>query len=83
MERLKKILPTGGSGTFKNYYQKDRGFIYAKTGSLSNHIAISGFLLTKKGKWIIFSILTNQFQGSATKVRRAEEKFLEGIRKKY
>ena len=83
MERLKKILPTGGSGTFKNYYQKDSGFIYAKTGSLSNHIAISGFLLTKKGKWIIFSILTNQFQGSATKVRRAEEKFLEGIRKKY
>ncbi len=83
MERLKVILPTGGSGTFKNYYQKDSGFIYAKTGSLSNHIAISGFLLTKNGKWIIFSILTNQFQGSATKVRRAEEKFLEGIREKY
>lgn len=83
MERLKVILPTGGSGTFKNYFQKDSGCIYAKTGSLSNHIAISGFLLTKKGKWIIFSILTNQFQGSATKVRRAEEKFLQGIREKY
>ena len=83
MERLKVILPTGGSGTFKNYYQQDSGFIYAKTGSLSNHIAISGFLLTKKGRWIIFSILTNQFQGSATKVRRAQEKFLEGIRQKY
>lgn len=83
MERLKVILPTGGSGTFKNYYQKDSGYIYAKTGSLSNHIAISGYLQTKKGRWIIFSILTNQFQGSATKVRRAEEKFIEGIREKY
>lgn len=83
MERLKAILPTGGTGTFKNYYQKDSGHIYAKTGSLSNHIAISGYLQTKKGKWLIFSILTNQFQGSATKVRRAEEKFLEGIREKY
>ena len=83
MERLKAILPTGGSGTFKNYYQKDSGYIYAKTGSLSNHIAISGYLQTKKGRWIIFSILTNQFQGSATKVRRAEEKFLQGIREKY
>ena len=83
IERLKAILPTGGSGTFKNYYQKDSGYIYAKTGSLSNHIAISGYLQTKKGRWIIFSILTNQFQGRATKVRRAEEKFLEGIREKY
>jgi serine-type D-Ala-D-Ala carboxypeptidase/endopeptidase (penicillin-binding protein 4) len=83
MERLKVILPTGGSGTFKNYFQKDSGCIYAKTGSLSNHIAISGYLLTKKGRWLIFSILTNQFQGSATKVRRAEEKFLEGIRERY
>lgn len=83
MERLKAILPTGGTGTFKNYYQKASGYIYAKTGSLSNHIAISGFLYTKKGKWIIFSILTNQFQGSATKVRRAEESFLDGIREKY
>ena len=83
MERLKAILPTGGTGTFKNYFQKDSGYIYAKTGSLSNHIAISGYLQTKKGRWIIFSILTNQFQGSATKVRRAEEQFLEGIREKY
>ena len=83
IKRLKIILPTGGTGTFKNYYQKDSGFIYAKTGSLSNHIAISGYLYTKKGKFIIFSILTNQFQGSATKVRRAEETFLETIREKY
>jgi D-alanyl-D-alanine carboxypeptidase/D-alanyl-D-alanine-endopeptidase (penicillin-binding protein 4) len=83
MERLKVILPTGGTGTLKNYYQKDSSYIYAKTGSMSNHISISGFLFTKKGKELIFSILVNQFQGSATKVRRSVETFLESIREKY
>ena len=83
MKRLKAILPTGGIGTFKNYYLKDSGYIYAKTGSLSNCIALSGFLYTKKGKQIIFSVLVNNFQGPAYKVRRAVEKFLEGIREQY
>jgi D-alanyl-D-alanine carboxypeptidase/D-alanyl-D-alanine-endopeptidase (penicillin-binding protein 4) len=50
---------------------------------MSNHISISGFLFTKKGKELIFSILVNQFQGSATKVRRSVETFLESIREKY
>jgi D-alanyl-D-alanine carboxypeptidase/D-alanyl-D-alanine-endopeptidase (penicillin-binding protein 4) len=83
MERLKVILPTGGKGTIKNYYLKDSSFIYAKTGSLSNVIAFSGFLYTQKGKLVIFSVLANQFQGSATKVRRSVEKFLEGVRENY
>ena len=83
IERLKVILPTGGEGTLKNYYLKDSTYIYAKTGSMSNHAAISGLLYSKKGKWLIFSIVANQFQGSATKVRRSVEKFLEGIREKY
>ncbi len=36
IKRLKAILPTGSTGTFKNYYLRDSGYIYAKTGSLSN-----------------------------------------------
>jgi serine-type D-Ala-D-Ala carboxypeptidase/endopeptidase (penicillin-binding protein 4) len=83
IQRLKGVLPTGGQGTIKNYYKSDSGFIYAKTGSLSNVIAFSGFLYTKKSKLIIFSVLVNGFQGSATKVRRSVEKFLEGVREDY
>lgn len=82
IKRLKAILPTGGTGTFKNYYLRDSGYSYAKTGSLSNCITLSGFLYTKKNRQIIFSILVNNFQGPAYKVRRAMEQFLEGIRKK-
>jgi len=83
MERIKVIFPTGGQGTLTNYYIADSNYIYAKTGTLSGVAAISGFLYTKKGKELIFSILVNNHQASGTDIRRALEKFLQGIRKKY
>ncbi len=82
-ERLKNILPTGGEGTLKSLYIKDSGSIYAKSGTLSNHCALSGYLITNKGKILIFSILANHFQGGATPVRQATQQFLEEIREKY
>ena len=30
MDRMKKILPTGGSGTLKNYYRADSGYVLCK-----------------------------------------------------
>lgn len=82
-ERIKNILPTGGTGTLSSYYKKEAGFIYAKTGTLSNNCAISGYLITKKGKFLIFSVLANNYMSGATPVRRAIERFLIGIREKY
>ena len=82
-DRLRNILPTGGEGTLASYFHKDSGFIYAKTGTLSNNCALSGFLITDKGKLLIFSILANHYQGSATPIRKASERFLEAIRHKY
>jgi D-alanyl-D-alanine carboxypeptidase/D-alanyl-D-alanine-endopeptidase (penicillin-binding protein 4) len=83
MERIKVILPTGGTGTISNYYKADSNFIFAKTGTLSGVVAFSGFLYTKKGKLLIFSTLVNNHQASSTAVRRAVEKFIQGIREKY
>jgi D-alanyl-D-alanine carboxypeptidase/D-alanyl-D-alanine-endopeptidase (penicillin-binding protein 4) len=83
MERIKVILPTGGEGTLGSYYNKESGYIYAKTGTLSGVVAISGFLYTKKNKLLIFSVLVNNHNNSATDVRRAVEKFIAGIRNKY
>ncbi len=82
-ERIKNILPTGGKGTLSAYYKKDSSFIYAKTGTLSNNCALSGYLITKKGKFLIFSVLANNYQSPATPVRRAVEKFLQSIRENY
>jgi D-alanyl-D-alanine carboxypeptidase/D-alanyl-D-alanine-endopeptidase (penicillin-binding protein 4) len=83
MNRLKVIMATGGEGTISSYYKADSGFIYGKTGTLSGVVAFSGFMYTKKGKLLIFSTLVNNHQASATDVRRAVEKFLQGVRNRY
>ncbi|MEO5997663.1 MAG: D-alanyl-D-alanine carboxypeptidase [Chitinophagaceae bacterium] len=83
MERLKTIFPGADAGTLLHYFAGDGGYIFAKTGSLSGQIALSGFLITSKNKLFIFSILVNNHQGSATAVRRAVEKFISDIRLKY
>lgn len=79
-ERLKNILPTGGTGTLSSYYKNEADFIYAKTGTLSNNCALSGFLITKKGKVLLFSIINNNYITGATPVRKAIEKFLIELR---
>jgi serine-type D-Ala-D-Ala carboxypeptidase/endopeptidase (penicillin-binding protein 4) len=82
-ERIQEIFPTGGEGTLSSYYTTEAGYLYAKTGTLSGVVALSGYLYTKKQKTLIFSVLVNNHYGSATAVRRAIEKFLTGIRNKY
>jgi D-alanyl-D-alanine carboxypeptidase/D-alanyl-D-alanine-endopeptidase (penicillin-binding protein 4) len=83
MDRLKVILPTGGRGTLTNFYKQDSSHIFAKTGTLSGVVALSGYLYTKKDKLLIFSVLINNHTGSAITIRRRIEEFLTGIRNRY
>jgi D-alanyl-D-alanine carboxypeptidase/D-alanyl-D-alanine-endopeptidase (penicillin-binding protein 4) len=80
IERMKRILTTGGQGTLKAYYDNSVGFIYAKTGSMSNNVSLSGYLFTKKNKMLIFSVQINSYNGSGRAGRRAIEKMLQQIR---
>ena len=83
MNRIKNILPTGNEGTLNNYYKSEAGYIFAKTGTLSGVVSLSGFLYTKKNKLLIFSVLVNNHNSSATAVRRAVEKFIENVYRSY
>jgi serine-type D-Ala-D-Ala carboxypeptidase/endopeptidase (penicillin-binding protein 4) len=83
MERIKNILPTGNEGTLGSRFVTDSNYIFAKTGTLSGVVALSGFLYTKKNKLLIFSVLVNNHNASASEVRSAVEKFVHGIREKY
>ncbi|MEP6724520.1 MAG: D-alanyl-D-alanine carboxypeptidase/D-alanyl-D-alanine-endopeptidase, partial [Bacteroidota bacterium] len=82
-KRISTIFPAGNKGTLTNYYITDSSFIYAKTGSLTGVIALSGYLTTKKNKALIFSVLINNHQTTGRAVRRAVEKYLQGIRQNY
>lgn len=81
LDRMKRILPTGGTGTLSSYYKEDRGFIFAKTGSLSGVVALSGYLITKKDHLLIFSILVNNNNDPV--LRRKIEKVIHWIRDRY
>lgn len=77
--RLEAILPGADQGTLQNYYKAIPGAIHAKTGTLSGHVALSGYLTTKKGKRLLFSVLVNNHKTSATVVRRSVEAFLQKL----
>lgn len=83
MERIKTVFPTGGTGTLGSYYRELAGQVYAKTGTLSGVVALSGYLYTRQDKLLIYSVLVNNHQASATAVRRAVEKFLINVRNSY
>ncbi|HEU4473032.1 MAG TPA: D-alanyl-D-alanine carboxypeptidase [Flavisolibacter sp.] len=83
MNRIRTIFPTGGKGTLGSYYKTEEGFIFAKTGTLSGVVALSGFLYTKRGRLLIFSVLVNNHQTSAALVRRSVERFLRSVRENY
>ena len=83
MERIKVILPTGNEGTLDGRFVADSNYIFAKTGTLSGVVALSGFLYTKKNRLLIFSVLVNNHNASASSIRRAVERFIQNVRKRY
>jgi D-alanyl-D-alanine carboxypeptidase/D-alanyl-D-alanine-endopeptidase (penicillin-binding protein 4) len=83
LDRMKEILPTGGEGTLSSLYKNYTGRIYAKTGTLSNHVALSGYVLTKKNKVLIFSVLANNQLAASANIRKAIERFVTSIIDKY
>lgn len=80
-EWLFSILPAGGnSGTIRDWYAGDDGpYVFAKTGSLRNKHCLSGYLLTRSGKVLIFSFMHNNFTSSSTPLKEEMEKVLRWI----
>jgi D-alanyl-D-alanine carboxypeptidase/D-alanyl-D-alanine-endopeptidase (penicillin-binding protein 4) len=76
IDRLKTIFPKGNSGTLEGLYKNYPDKIYAKTGSLSNNISLSGFVTTHSGKELVFSILINNHQASAAEIKKTIEEFI-------
>lgn len=84
-ERLFALFAAGGvSGTLKNWYPGNpTPYIYAKTGSLGNNHCVSGYLLTKSGKTLIFSFMNNHFLHPSSEEKQRMQTIFEEIRDNY
>ncbi|HNT49203.1 MAG TPA: D-alanyl-D-alanine carboxypeptidase [Cyclobacteriaceae bacterium] len=83
-ERLFNLLAVGGQkGTLKNSYKNDPPYIFGKTGSLNNNHVLSGYLITRKGKLLIFSLMNNNYLAPTNDVRKHMQEILYTIYTKY
>ncbi|MGB7394443.1 MAG: D-alanyl-D-alanine carboxypeptidase, partial [Pricia sp.] len=84
-ERLFELFPAGGvSGTLENWYAGDpEPYLHAKTGSLGNNHCLSGYLVTKSGKTLIFSFMNNHFRSPSSEVKNRMQRIFEEIRDGY
>jgi D-alanyl-D-alanine carboxypeptidase/D-alanyl-D-alanine-endopeptidase (penicillin-binding protein 4) len=67
----------GEDGTLGSRFRGDgkRGRVFAKTGTLTQVAALSGYAETASGRMIAFSILLNNHPGNSAEARR----FIDGV----
>jgi serine-type D-Ala-D-Ala carboxypeptidase/endopeptidase (penicillin-binding protein 4) len=85
-ERLHSLFPAGGvSGTLKRAYTTDNGnpFVWAKTGTLTNVYNQSGYLITRKGKKLIYSFMNNNFTRTTDEIRNEMARIITEIHTNY
>ena len=78
-ELIKTIFPKAGQGTLRAINSDRKEFIYAKTGSMSGVYCLSGYVFTKKEKWINFSIMVNNHNSTSSQIRKKIESFLASL----
>jgi serine-type D-Ala-D-Ala carboxypeptidase/endopeptidase (penicillin-binding protein 4) len=83
-ERLFALLATGGvSGTLRNWYKKDKPYIYAKTGTLTNNHCVSGYLVAKSGRTLIFSFMNSNYTVTTSEIRKHMQDIFNRIYEQY
>ena len=81
-EILKSTMPVAGSGTLRSFStQAFPGVtLRCKSGSMTRVRAFAGYLVTRDGNEVAFTIMVNNFPGTQQEVFRAIENFLIAVR---
>lgn len=83
-QRLMNLLAVGGeTGTIEKWYAKTPPFIYGKTGTLRHNHVLSGLLIAKSGKTLIFSYMHNHYNSGPSVVKEEMEQVLYEVYEKY
>lgn len=80
-DRLRALLPEASkTGTMRNVQDLNPGVrIWAKSGSFGNTYDLSGYYLTKEGKTLAFSILSNLGNSPVKDIKNSVVEFLKAI----
>lgn len=84
-QRLFAMMPGGGkSGTLRNAYPKtDTPFVFAKTGTLGGVHNQSGYILTKKGKLLLYSFMNNNYVKPTAEIRKEMVRVMSYIHERF
>lgn len=76
---LKSLPIAGQSGTLKKTYNYSMlyGNLHAKTGTLNRVKTLAGYIKTRSGKMLPFSLLINNYSGSVDQVKSRMEQILQ------
>jgi len=83
---IKEIFSTGsvnGSLLPWKLGKSGQSFVYAKSGTMRNVLNLSGYLVTRKGKVLIFSWMNNQCMDKPVDTKESMEKFLTFLYEEY
>jgi D-alanyl-D-alanine carboxypeptidase/D-alanyl-D-alanine-endopeptidase (penicillin-binding protein 4) len=76
-DRLFSLLATGGEpGTLKNWFISEKPYVFGKTGTLSNNHSLSGYLVTKRRKLLVFSFMNANYTRPVNEVRSNMQRIL-------
>lgn len=82
-ERVTHLLSVNGKDLLRNYPKSITPIIYAKTGTVSNNHNLSGYIVSKTGKKMIFSLMNNHFTRPKKEIKEEMKRLLLTIWETY